>query len=161
MRILNREGRHQFPPKGEARSPLAVMDWHAALARMDVRIRLYAKTNITAPGAMQSDLRREVNQLHAEICQALSDPSRILILYELREGARNVGELADGLGMTQPTVSRHLKVLRDRRMVLATREGTSMYYRLADQRVILALNLLREVLAGILGARSALVEEIT
>ena len=109
---------------------------------------------------VQNTLRREVHQLHAEICQALSDPNRILILYELREGPRNVGELADDLGMSQPTVSRHLKVLRDRRMVLAQREGTNIYYTLADARVIEALNLLREVLAGILEQRTALAEEL-
>jgi len=110
---------------------------------------------------MQTALRRQVHQLHAEICQALSDPNRILILYELRDGARNVGELAEGLSLAQPTVSRHLKVLRDRRMVVATRDGTSIFYRLADERVIQALNLLREVLAGILDARNVLVEELT
>ncbi|MBM4423724.1 MAG: winged helix-turn-helix transcriptional regulator [Chloroflexi bacterium] len=110
---------------------------------------------------MQTTLRREVHQLHAEICHALSDPNRILILYGLREGARNVGELAEALSLTQPTVSRHLKVLRDRGMVVAEREGTSVYYTLADGRVIESLNLLREVLAGILEQRTALVEELT
>ena len=110
---------------------------------------------------MQTNLRREVHQLHAEICHAISDPNRILILYELREGPRNVGELAENLSLSQPTVSRHLKVLRDRRMVLAEREGTNVYYTLADQRVIQALNLLREVLAGILDQRTALMEELT
>ncbi len=110
---------------------------------------------------MQNSLQREVHQLHAEICQALSDPSRILILYELRGGVRNVGELAENLGLSQPTVSRHLKVLRDRGMVLAQREGTSVYYTLVDARVIEALNLLRAVLADILEQRTALVEELT
>jgi DNA-binding transcriptional ArsR family regulator len=109
---------------------------------------------------MQNTLRREVHQLHAEICQALSDPSRILILYELRDGPRNVSDLAENLNLNQPTVSRHLKVLRDRGMVVAAREGTNVYYTLTDQRVIGALNLLREVLAGILEKRSALVEEL-
>jgi len=47
---------------------------------------------------MQNTLRREVNQLHAEICQGLSDPNRILILYELRGGPRNVGELGGPTG---------------------------------------------------------------
>jgi ArsR family transcriptional regulator len=110
--------------------------------------------------AVQNNLRREVHQLHAEICQALSDPNRILILYELRDGSRNVGELAEHLGMSQPTVSRHLKVLRDRDMVLTSREGTSIYYALADARVIEALNLLREVLAAILEQRTALVGKL-
>ena len=109
---------------------------------------------------MHSTLRREVHQLHAEICQALSDPNRILILYALSEGARNVGELAESLNMSQPTVSRHLKVLRDRKMVQAERDGTSIYYSLVDRRVIEALDLLRGVLAGILETRSSLVEEL-
>jgi ArsR family transcriptional regulator len=109
---------------------------------------------------VQNTLRREVHQLHAGICQALSDPNRILILYELRDGPRNVGELAETLNMSQPTVSRHLKVLRERGMVLAEREGTSVYYTLRDARVIEALNLLREVLAAILDQRTALVEEL-
>ncbi len=109
---------------------------------------------------MQTTLRREVHQLHAEICQALSDPNRILILYELRDGPRNVGDLAEGLNLTQPTVSRHLKVLRDRQMVLTEREGTSVYYALKDKRIIEALELLREVLAEILEQRTALIREL-
>ncbi len=96
---------------------------------------------------MQNTLRREVHHLHAEICQALSDPTRILILYELRDGMRNVGELAEALRISQPTVSRHLKVLRDRRMVRAERNGMNVYYAVADERVLQALDLLREVLA--------------
>lgn len=109
---------------------------------------------------MQNNLRREVHQLHAEICQAISDPSRILILHELRDGPRNVSDLAESLGLNQSTVSRHLKVLRDRGMAVAAREGTNVYYQLTDPRVLEALNLLREVLAGILEKRTALVEEL-
>ena len=110
---------------------------------------------------MQNHLRREVHQLHAEICQALSDPTRILILYELRESAKKVGELAEAINVTQPTVSRHLKVLRERRMVLAERDGTTVYYRLADDRVIQALDLLRAMLAQSLEVRQAMITEIT
>lgn len=109
---------------------------------------------------MPGTLQREIYQLHAEICQALSDPNRLLILYELRDGPCNVGDLAESMGLSQPTVSRHLKVLRDRRMVLAQREGTNVYYSLADERVIEALDLLRGVLAGILEQRTALMEEL-
>lgn len=109
---------------------------------------------------MPNDLRREVRQLHAEICQALSDPNRILILYELHSGPRNVGELAETLGLSQPTVSRHLKVLRERGVVLTQREGTSVYYSLTDARVIEALDLLRNVLTGILDRRLMMAGEL-
>jgi ArsR family transcriptional regulator len=108
----------------------------------------------------QTSLRREIYQLHAEICQALSDPNRILILYELRDGPRNVGDLVESLRLSQPTVSRHLTVLRDRRMVLTARDGTNVYYTIADKRVIEALDLLRGVLAGALEQRTALVAEM-
>ena len=109
---------------------------------------------------MQTTFRREVHRLHAEICQALSDPTRILILYELRDGAHNVGELAEAFEMSQPSVSRHLKVLRDRRMVRAERSGMNIYYRLADQRVIQALDLLREVLAQTIDDHQSLIHEV-
>ena len=105
---------------------------------------------------MRNSLRREVNRLHAEICQALSDPTRILLLYELHEGPKNVGELAEALETSQPTVSRHLKVLRERRLATATREGTNVYYRLADARVIDALDMLRAMLGQILEDRQEL-----
>ena len=63
---------------------------------------------------MDERLEREVNLLHASICQALADPKRILILYALSEGPKNVSELTEALDVPQPTVSRHLKVLRER-----------------------------------------------
>lgn len=82
-----------------------------------------------------------------------------MILYELRDGKKNVGELAETLEASQPTISRHLKTLRERRMVLAEREGTNVYYRLADQRVIHALDLLRAMLAQSIEERQALMAE--
>src|SRR5665648_1283692 len=51
-------------------------------------------------------LEKEVNLLHASICQALADPKRILILYALSEGPKNVSELTEALDVPQPTVSR-------------------------------------------------------
>lgn len=109
---------------------------------------------------MQNTLQREIHQLHAEICQALSDPTRILILYELRDGPKNVSDLAEILHTSQPTISRHLKVLRDRRLVIATRDGTNVYYTLADRRVIEALDLLRKVMAQSIEDRQALIQEV-
>lgn len=106
---------------------------------------------------MQGPHRDEIFQLHAEICQALSDPTRILLLYELSNGPCSVSELVERLGASQPTVSRHLKVLRDRRMVRAERDGMNVNYSLIDQRVIEALDLLRDVLATRLAQGQALV----
>ena len=77
-------------------------------------------------GSVDERLEQEVNLLHASICQALADPKRILILYALSEGPRTVTELTECLDVPQPTVSRHLKVLRERRLVATERAGTSV-----------------------------------
>lgn len=110
---------------------------------------------------MASSLETEVTQLHAEICAGLADPSRILILYALSEGPRNVTEICNTLGMPQPSVSRHLKILRERRMVTTKRQGTVVNYSLADSRLVEALDLLRAVLRDGLAKRAELVEAIS
>ncbi len=106
---------------------------------------------------MNTSLEREVDQLHAEICAGLAEPTRILILYELADRPRNVTELANDLHLSQPLVSRHLKVLRDRGMVTATRLGATVEYQLGDRRLIEALDLLRAILRDGLTRRAGLV----
>jgi ArsR family transcriptional regulator len=106
-------------------------------------------------------LVEEVNLLHAQMCRGLADPTRILILYSLGEQSRHVNELAEALGMSQPTISRHLKVLRDRGLVTATREGNAVCYALRDRRVVQALDLLREVMADVLTERAEVAEAMT
>jgi DNA-binding transcriptional ArsR family regulator len=101
---------------------------------------------------------QEINHLHAEICAGLADPKRILILYALHQSPHNVTDLAAHLGLSQPLVSRHLKLLRERGLVLPVRQGTTVEYRLADLRLIEALDLLRAVLRGRIQHRHTLLE---
>ncbi|MBC8508027.1 MAG: winged helix-turn-helix transcriptional regulator [Chloroflexi bacterium] len=108
-----------------------------------------------------SDLAQEINQLHAEICSALADPRRILMLYKLADRPWNVGDLAISIGISQSATSRHLKILRQRSLVSATRKGASVEYQLIDSRLIEALDLLRAVLYGRLTHRANLIEEAT
>ena len=91
-------------------------------------------------------LKQEVSQLEADLCYALADSTRILILYALNEKPHNVTNLGLELDISQPTTSRHLKILRERGIVDTTREGKNVIYNLSDARLIQALNLLREVL---------------
>ena len=105
-------------------------------------------------------LTQEITALHADICSALADPKRILILYALNEKPRNVSELAEDLGMNQPAASRHLMLLRERGLASAQRDGQSVVYSLIDNRVIQALDLLREVLASKLKNQGALAQNI-
>ncbi len=106
-------------------------------------------------------LKQEISQLEADFCFALSDPTRILLLYALSESPLNVTELTIELGATQPTTSRHLKVLRDRGLVHTTRQGTTITYQLSDQRLIQALDLLRAVMRDGFNQRVSLMNEIS
>ncbi len=96
----------------------------------------------------------ELSLLHANICQALGDPKRILILYALDDEPRHVTALAEALNMPQPTVSRHLGVLRDRGLVQTERNGTAVTYALTDGRIIEVLNTMRQILRSVLAQQS-------
>ena len=109
---------------------------------------------------MNKILEVEVNQLHAEICGGLADPNRIMILYTLSQSPHNVTELADELDMSQPQVSRHLKVLRERGMVTSKRNGTVVVYSLGDKRLIQALDLLRAAMHDMMAKRAELIKAI-
>ena len=102
--------------------------------------------------------REEITHLHANICGGLADPIRILILYTLAKSPSNVSNLAESINLPQPTTSRHLKQLRDRGLVVAKRDGLYIHYRLADKRIIEALDLLRTILSERLTYRASLVE---
>ncbi len=96
---------------------------------------------------MADNLKEEVVRLHAQVCSGLADPNRILIIYSLADGPRNVNDIAAKMELSQPTVSRHLKTLRDRGIVRTERDGQTIYYHLADKRYTQALDLLRAALA--------------
>jgi DNA-binding transcriptional ArsR family regulator len=59
---------------------------------------------------------------------ALADPTRRELLERIRRRPRTVGELAEFARIRQPTVSRHLRVLRDARLVTGRQDGTRRYY---------------------------------
>ncbi|MFR9727631.1 ArsR/SmtB family transcription factor [Saccharopolyspora sp. MS10] len=71
----------------------------------------------------------------AETLQALATPSRLLILSELRQGDRPVGELAEAVGMEASAVSHQLRLLRSLGLVTGSRSGRSVVYRLYDDHV--------------------------
>ena len=105
-------------------------------------------------------LKQELSQLEADFCSALSDPTRLLILYALNEGPRNVNELASELVITQPNTSRHLKALRERGLVYSIKQGTTVTYQLADPRVLDAIDLLRTIMRERIAYRASLVTEL-
>ena len=123
-----------------------------------VYIRSYAYKKVKM---VTQTLKQEITQLEADFCFALSDPTRIFILYALNEKSFNVTELTTELGIPQPTTSRHLKVLRERGLVYTERQGTVITYHLADTRIIQAMDLLRAAMRDRLTQQANLVNEIS
>ncbi len=92
--------------------------------------------------------KKEVFKLQADICKTMADANRLMILHELRHGPKSVGEVMAALDLPQSNVSRHLAVLRERGIVQTRREGTTVFYSLASEKIGEACDLVREVLSG-------------
>ncbi len=89
----------------------------------------------------------EIALMHRYICEGVGEPKRLRLLYLVAERPRNVTELTELLDVTQPTVSHHLRILRERGLVNAERKGTTIYYSLGDPRILEAMNILRSFVA--------------
>ena len=70
-----------------------------------------------------------------EILRALAAPVRIAIVLQLRESGRCVHELVDALGVTQPLISQHLRVLKGAGVVRGERNGREVLYELVDDHL--------------------------
>ena len=102
----------------------------------------------------------ELFKHQASICKTLADAKRLMILHELRDGEMSVGQLASGLGLPQSNVSQHLPILRERGIVTTRRDGTTIYYKLANPKIGEDCDLVRAVLADQLSKNQALVKSL-
>jgi ArsR family transcriptional regulator, virulence genes transcriptional regulator len=84
-------------------------------------------------------------QRSAAIARALSDPKRLCVLETLAGGERSVSDLSRDVGCQVPNMSQHLAVLRSAGLVAARRDGSTVYYRLADDRVLEAYRLIQTI----------------
>jgi ArsR family transcriptional regulator len=90
------------------------------------------------PGVLRGRLARGDAEALAGTFKAIADPARLLLMSFIAdqpEGEACVCNLIAPLGLTQPTVSHHLKVLTDAGLLERERRGTWMYYRLVPDRV--------------------------
>ena len=88
----------------------------------------------------------EVYKIQADVLKTLSNPKRLEIVHLLADGPREVGKLAEELGISQPNVSQHLALMRAAGVVEAERDGREVRYRLADPEIIVACETMRGVL---------------
>jgi DNA-binding transcriptional ArsR family regulator len=92
-----------------------------------------------------STSRDEDYQRSAVIGRALADPKRLCVLESLAEGEVSVSDLSSRVGCQVPNMSQHLAVLRSAGLVSTRRDGNTVYYRLADPRVLEAYRLIQSI----------------
>jgi len=87
----------------------------------------------------------EVRAHAAGVARALADPKRLCVLERLAAGERSVSDLSREVGCQVPNMSQHLSVLRSAGLVASRRQGSTVFYRLTDIRVLDAYQLLQTV----------------
>ena len=79
-----------------------------------------------------------------KLMKVLSNPDRLMILCQLTKGELRVGEIEEMLGISQPTLSQQLTVLRDEELVETRREGKSIYYQIKSPKAMAVIGTLYE-----------------
>ena len=107
-----------------------------------------------------SSIEDRLFALHAEVCKAMANPTRLKILDALRQGEQSVQALAKRLKVRKANLSQHLAILRQRGIAATRREGLNIYYRCANPKMLKACEILREVLLEQLAEGGRLIEHV-
>jgi len=97
-----------------------------------------------ADTVMDLDVLRSAAEEVSRLMKALSNPDRLLLLCQLAQGEKRVGELEELVGIVQPTLSQQLGVLRDEGLVSTRREGKNIHYRIDSPQALAVMNVLYE-----------------
>ena len=98
--------------------------------------------------------------LHANICKTLANPRRLEIIAALRDDELNATQLTQKVGISKANLSQHMSILIQKGVVLSRREGINVFYKLSDERITKACDLMREVLIKNLEQNSHILEDI-
>ena len=81
----------------------------------------------------------------AKLLRALGNERRLMILCQLVDGERSVGQLQPAVGLSQSALSQHLAVLREEGIVATRREGLTVWYRIDDPAAVRVVTTLAEI----------------
>lgn len=98
-----------------------------------------------ADTALDLDALRDAAGAATVFLRTLANPDRLLLLCQLSAGEASVGMLEQDTGISQPTLSQQLAVLRRENLVSTRRDGKHIYYRVADARVLAMLDNLQQI----------------
>lgn len=81
----------------------------------------------------------------ARLLRALGNERRLMILCQLVDGERSVGQILPYVGLSQSALSQHLAVLREQGIVATRRESQTIWYRIADPAALKVVSTLAEI----------------
>lgn len=99
-------------------------------------------------------------KLHSEICKTLANPKRLEILNFLRSKEASASEIMKSVKMSKANLSQHMGVLVQKGVVLSRKEGVNVFYKISDERIIEACNLMRSVLIKILEGNTKIIKDL-
>ncbi|MFZ5800181.1 MAG: ArsR/SmtB family transcription factor [Candidatus Omnitrophota bacterium] len=105
-------------------------------------------------------MEHKLFELHAQMCQVFTSPKRLEILNLLRDKELSVGQLVKLAKIRQANLSQHLSILREKGVVKTRRSGQTIYYSLANTKIIKAFDILNEILRERLDENDRLVKDI-
>ena len=103
---------------------------------------------------------KELFKLQADVCKTMANPVRMEIIYALKEGDKTVSELVEAMGLNKSNVSQHLAILKSAEVVDARRDGQNIFYSIANEKILEACRLMREVLTEQISKKQKLVDRI-
>jgi len=89
----------------------------------------------------------DIFDLQAQLCQSLSHAIRLRIIHTLKEAPKSVNRISAELGISQPTISRHLSVLRSTGLLTPRRRGQEVFYEITNPKLVEVCEMMRRILA--------------
>src|SRR5207342_2722725 len=105
-------------------------------------------------------MHEALRRFKAEFFQALSHPTRIAIIEQLRDGELSAGALIERLGVEQANASQHLTVLRNKHIVVNRKAGNQVFYSVRDPLIIQVLDVMKRYFYAHLAESQAMLDEI-
>jgi len=105
-------------------------------------------------------MEHKIYELHAQMCKVFTSPKRLEILNLLRNKELSVGQVSKKANIRQANISQHLSILREKGIVKTRRAGKTIYYSLANPKIIKAFDIIREMLWERLAQNDKLIKGI-
>lgn len=94
---------------------------------------------------IKTEIMSQAADVAVELLQSLGNRSRLMIMCQLLEGEKSVGQLAEFLQARESTVSQHLALLRKDRLVTTRRDGQTIFYSISSDHARRIIELLYEI----------------